>query len=48
MKYLDQGKDLDCSEIYVCKVCGNLIFSKPTKICPICGHDPSFYIKIQK
>ena len=48
MKYLEQGKDLDFSEIYICKVCGNVVFSKPTKICPICGHDPAFYFKVKR
>ncbi len=48
MKYLEQGKEFDCSEIYICKVCGNLVFSKPTKICPICRHDPAFYFKVKR
>jgi len=48
LKFVEQGKDLDCSEIYICKVCGNLIFVEPTKICPICGHDPAFYFEVKR
>lgn len=48
LKFIEQGKDFDCSEIYICKVCGNIIFSNPIKICPICGHDPVFYFKVKR
>ena len=48
LKYIEQGIDLDCSEIYICKVCGNLIFIEPTNICPICGHDLAFYFKVKR
>ncbi|QEE18130.1 rubrerythrin family protein [Promethearchaeum syntrophicum] len=48
LKYIEKGKDLDYSEIYVCKVCGDIIFTKPTEICPICGHDPAFYFKVKR
>jgi len=48
LKFIEGGKDFDCSEIYICKVCGHIIFSTPSKVCPICGHDPAFYFKVKK
>ena len=48
LKFIEQEKDFDCSEIYICKVCGYIIFTNPTKICPICGHDPTFYFKVNR
>lgn len=37
VKAAELGKDLDTSEIYLCPVCGNIEFGKPTENCPICG-----------
>jgi len=48
LNFIEQGNDLDCSEIYICQVCGNIIFTTPSKICPICGHDPAFYFKVKR
>ena len=31
------GKNLDVGDIYLCPVCGNIEFGKPTVDCPICG-----------
>mgnify|MGYP001007050624 CR=1 FL=1 len=42
------NKDLEFNEIYVCKVCGNIILEKPDSICPICGHDPLFYFLVER
>ncbi len=46
LKAAEMGKDLDVSEIYLCPVCGNIEFGKPTKECAICGAVPSKYIQI--
>jgi len=43
---LEAGHDLDLETIFICRVCGNLILTPPEKICPVCGHDLSFYMKI--
>ena len=42
------GKDLECNEIYVCKVCGNIVLEKPDSICPVCGHDSLFYFLVER
>lgn len=41
-----QGKDLEGVDIYLCPVCGNIEFGKPTESCPICGTLASKYIKV--
>ena len=40
--------DLDQGRIYLCAVCGNLHYSPapPTDLCPVCGHDVSFYSQV--
>ncbi len=42
----EQGKDLEDMEIYLCPVCGNIEFGKPTENCPICGTLASKYIQV--
>lgn len=46
---LEQGKDMDSGDFYLCRVCGNLHFSAgiPAEQCPVCGHDLHFYSKIE-
>jgi len=43
---LEAGHDLDIEKIFICRVCGNLILHSPKKMCPVCGHDLSFYMQI--
>jgi len=42
------GRDLS-GEVYLCSVCGNLHLGSgaPEKLCPVCGHDLSFYTRVQ-
>jgi rubrerythrin len=41
------GKDLDADlEIYLCPVCGDLEFGKPTEKCPVCGAPASKFEKV--
>ena len=42
---IEEGKDLDVSQIYLCPVCGNIEFGKPPESCPICGTLGSKFIK---
>jgi rubrerythrin len=44
-KRLQNQQDFDEGRIYLCAVCGNLHYSPaaPTELCPVCGHDASFY-----
>ncbi len=45
---LNAGKDMDITNIYVCRVCGNIILTDPEENCPVCGHDARFYEKIER
>jgi len=43
---VESGRDLD-GEVYLCSVCGNIhVGTAPEKLCPVCGHDLSFYRKV--
>ncbi len=42
----EKGKDLDGMEIYICPVCGNIEFGKPSANCPICGTLASKFINL--
>ena len=46
LKAVEEGKDLDVSEIYLCPVCGHIEFGKPTEKCPICGTLPEKYVMV--
>ena len=50
LKAVESGNDLDVDQIYVCKVCGNLIIDKKylNTVCLVCGHDPLFYELIKR
>jgi rubrerythrin len=37
LEAVQQGKDLTEVDFYLCPVCGNIEFGKPTEACPICG-----------
>jgi rubrerythrin len=41
-----QGKDLTETEFYLCPVCGNIEFGKPTDPCPVCGTKPDKFVLI--
>lgn len=47
-KSLAEGKDMDSGDYYLCAVCGNLHYCAkfPEELCPVCGHDVSFYSKV--
>lgn len=45
---LQNGQDLDIQDIYICKVCGNLVLGQPSSNCKICGHDPIFYFLVKR
>ncbi len=36
-KVVDQGKDLEIGDIYICDVCGYTVEGKAPAVCPICG-----------
>ncbi len=43
---LQEGKDLDAMDVYLCPVCGHLEFGKPPEKCPICGLPAARYQKM--
>jgi rubrerythrin len=46
LEFVQQGKDLNVSDIYLCPVCGHIEFGKPDANCPICGALESKYVKL--
>lgn len=48
LKALESGHDLDVQAIFVCRVCGNLVFNEPEEFCSVCGHDQRFFMKINR
>jgi rubrerythrin len=46
LEAVEQGKDLNVGEIYLCPVCGHVEFGEPKEKCPICGTLPSKYVKV--
>ena len=43
---VEQGKDLEETDFYLCPVCGHIEFGKPEDICPICGTLATKYVKL--
>ncbi len=45
LKSAKKHKDLDVSNLYVCRICGTIEDAsiKPGFYCPVCGHDSSFF-----
>jgi len=48
LESLENGKDLNIESIYVCRVCGNLVFNQPENFCDVCGHDKRYYVDITR
>lgn len=46
LEAVEQGKDLDVSDFYLCPVCGHIEFGEPKEKCPICGTLPNKYVKV--
>lgn len=48
-KSLEKGNDFTSEQLWVCKVCGNLVIGgKPAEICPVCKHDAQFYKEVAR
>ena len=43
---VQQGKDLENVEFYLCPVCGNIEFGKPSENCSICGALAEKFVKL--
>ncbi len=46
LEAVQQGKDLQETEFYLCPVCGRIEFGKPTEACPTCGTKPDKFILV--
>jgi rubrerythrin len=46
LEAVEQGKDLNVSEIYICPVCGNIEFGKPAEKCKVCGLPAEKFVKL--
>ncbi len=38
-----QSQKVDEDNVFVCEVCGNLIYGVPERLCPVCDNPPDFY-----
>ena len=49
LEALDRGDDFGGGWFYLCAVCGNihLASEQPEELCQVCGHDPSFFNRVQ-
>ncbi len=49
LKQLKKEQDLEVNGIYVCDVCGNVVFADDNqKECTVCGHDTIFFKRVSK
>jgi rubrerythrin len=46
LEAVKQGKDLNEVEFYLCPVCGNIEFGKPTEPCKVCGAKADKFILV--
>ncbi|MEE9322981.1 MAG: rubrerythrin family protein [Candidatus Aenigmarchaeota archaeon] len=47
LKSLNEGKDAEEKEYYVCQMCGNTVGGEPPETCPICGVPKNQFKKIE-
>ncbi len=46
LKAVQQGKDLDVGEIYLCPVCGHIEFGQAPDACPICSTKGEKFVQL--
>jgi rubrerythrin len=46
LQAVEQGKDIEETEIYLCPVCGHLEMGTPPERCPICGVKGEMYVQV--
>jgi len=47
LKLIEEGKDLDVKEMYICSVCGYTHEGTPPDKCPVCGAAKKAFEKIE-
>ncbi|HMF32167.1 MAG TPA: rubrerythrin family protein [Candidatus Lokiarchaeia archaeon] len=49
MVALEGGQDLDLDQLWICKVCGQILLQgEIAKSCPVCGHDVKYYQLLER
>lgn len=46
LRAIEKEKQIECKDIFVCQICGNVELNKAPSICPICEHGKKFFKKI--
>lgn len=46
LKKLEKNETIDKQKIFICQICGNVEFSNPPSVCPICDHTEKFFREI--
>jgi rubrerythrin len=46
LKAFDNDRSYNYKQIFICKICGNVILDELPSICPICEHDKVFFEEI--
>ena len=46
LETVKHGKDLEGAEFYLCPVCGNIEFGRPSEPCRICGTKPAKFVLV--
>jgi rubrerythrin len=46
LEAVQQGRDLENVEFYLCPVCGYIEMGKPTDPCPVCGTKPEKFVLV--
>jgi len=46
LKAVEEGKDLEETNFYLCPLCGHIEFGEPTEDCPICGLPADKYVEV--
>lgn len=46
LQAVQQGKDLDVTDIYLCPICGHVEFGQPPEKCPICKAKAEKFVKM--
>jgi rubrerythrin len=46
LQAVQEGRDLDVPNIYLCPVCGHIEFGTPPATCPICGVKAEKYVQV--
>jgi rubrerythrin len=46
LEAIKAGADLEVDGIFLCPVCGNVVFGRPTEPCPVCGAAADKFVEV--